>query len=99
MNRKKCIDLIKILIISIIKSEKDLTDFIISCNKNKNLISIIAERKNDTMPLTQVIDILELTDEETDNFIYDIYSIVNNPTYINTKVEKLIEKYEKKLCA
>jgi len=43
MNKKKCTNLIKILIVSIIKLEKEMTDFIISCNKNKSLISIVAQ--------------------------------------------------------
>jgi len=93
MNKKKCTNLIKILIVSIIKLEKEMTDFIISCNKNKSLISIVAERKSDTIPLKQIIDLLELNDKEANDFICEIYNIANT-TNINKKVDILMKKYE-----
>ncbi len=97
MNRNKYTELIKILIISIIKIEKEITDFIIYCNKSNNLINIIAERKNETLPLMQIIDLLELNNNECEEFIYKIYDIINDTSDIEYKVERLLKKYEKRI--
>lgn len=97
MNRNKYTELIKILIISIIKIEKEITDFIIYCNKSNDLINIVAERKDETLPLRKVIDLLELNDDECEEFIYKIYDIINDTSDIEYKVERLLKKYEKRI--
>lgn len=97
MKKEKCKALVKVLITSIMKVEKEMTDFIVGFNSNNNLISVIAERKKDILPLEQIVDILELNDEESEELMCDVYSIIEDSDEFETKIDKLIEKYEKKI--
>ncbi len=95
MKKEKYARLVKILITSIIKVESEITDFIINCDKNDSLIKIVAERKEETLPLMQIINLLGLNDNEYEEFVNDVYNIVNNTINIEEKVELLLKKYEK----
>ncbi|MCI8965265.1 MAG: hypothetical protein HFJ43_02795 [Clostridia bacterium] len=97
MKKEKCKELVKVLIISIMKVEKEMTDFIVGFNSNNNLISVIAERKKDILPLEQIIDILELNDKESEEFMCDVYNIIEDSDEFEIKIDKLLEKYEDKI--
>lgn len=87
-------NMIKVLLVALIKKDKEIYGFSRTLQKNKNLYSFIAE-PTEIIPFAEIAEALEIEDEKKCQTMYNkLCKIASCKKNIDEEVEKFMKEYE-----